>query len=78
MESYTAKYVKIARGYMGQIIEWPEVVTEGSNLEECREMLRDALSEMIAAYRQMGKPIPRAATLFEQFSVDVDSVHQTA
>jgi predicted RNase H-like HicB family nuclease len=54
MESYTAKYIKIARGYMGQIIEWPEVVTEGSNLEECREMLRDALAEMIAAAKMLG------------------------
>lgn len=78
MESYTAKYIKIARGYMGQIVEWPEVVTEGSTLEECREMLRDALTEMIAAYCQMSKPIPRGATLFEQLSVDVDSVRQTA
>jgi predicted RNase H-like HicB family nuclease len=35
---------------MGQIIEWPEVVTEGTTLEECREMLVDALNEMILAY----------------------------
>ena len=34
--SYTAKYTKIDSGYMGQIIEWPEVITEGKNIEECR------------------------------------------
>jgi len=39
---------------MGQIVEWPEVVTEGKTLEECREMLKDALHEMILAYRQAG------------------------
>ncbi len=34
--TYTAKYTKISRGYMGQLVEWPEVITEGSSLEECR------------------------------------------
>jgi len=43
---------------MGQLIEWPEVVTEGKTLEECREMLQDALREMIMAYRQRNKGIP--------------------
>jgi hypothetical protein len=27
--TYTANYTKIESGYMGQLIEWPEVVTEG-------------------------------------------------
>jgi len=25
--SYTARYTKIDSGYMGQLVEWPEVVT---------------------------------------------------
>jgi len=53
-----AKYTKIESGYMGQVIEWPEVVTEGKTIEDCREMLRDALNEMIKAYRQQNKEIP--------------------
>lgn len=40
---------------MGQLVEWPEVVTEGKTMEECRAMLVDALKEMIEAYRQQGK-----------------------
>jgi len=55
--TYTAKYTKIPSGYMGQLIEWPEVVTEGKTLEECRDMLRDALDEMVAAYREQGLSI---------------------
>jgi predicted RNase H-like HicB family nuclease len=43
MTSYTAKYTKVSSGYMGQLVEWPEVVTEGRDIEECRAMLRDAL-----------------------------------
>ena len=48
--TYTAKYTKIDSGYMGQLAEWPEVLTEGATLEDCREMLQDALHEMIMAY----------------------------
>ena len=58
--TYTARYVKIDAGYMGQLVEWPEVITEGKDLEECRAMLSDALNEMIQADRQQKKKSPRA------------------
>ena len=58
-----ARYTRLPSGYMGQLVEWPEVVTEGSDLDDCREMLRDALHEMILAYRQMDLPIPAAEGL---------------
>ena len=51
INTYTAKYTKISSGYMGQLVEWPEVITEGKTLEECREMRQDALNEMIKAYQ---------------------------
>ena len=38
IKNYTAKYIKINKGYMGQLIEWPEVVTEGRDIEDCRRM----------------------------------------
>lgn len=44
--TYTAKYTELASGYMGKLVEWPEVVTEGKSLEDCRAMLQDALQEM--------------------------------
>ena len=58
LKNYTAKYTKIKSGYMGQLVEWPEVITEGKTLEECREMLKDALHEMILAYRKQKKKFP--------------------
>ena len=76
MISYTAKYTKISSGYMGQLIEWPEVVTEGDDLENCRAMLRDALDEMVLAYRELGKEIPLGNALIEQIPVEVDHVGQ--
>jgi predicted RNase H-like HicB family nuclease len=56
--AYTAIYRKTASGYTGQLVEWPQVVTEGKDLEQCREMLKDALREMAAAYKQDGMEIP--------------------
>ncbi|GBF81339.1 type II toxin-antitoxin system HicB family antitoxin [Aphanothece sacrum] len=77
IQSYTAKYIKIDAGYMGQLIEWPEVVTEGKDLEECRQMLRDATQEMVLAYQQQYKEIPLGNSLIEQMPVEVNYVGQT-
>ena len=76
MVNFTAKYTKISAGYMGQLVEWPEVVTEGSDLEECRAMLRDALHEMVLAYQQIGKEIPPGNALIEQLPIEVQHVDQ--
>jgi predicted RNase H-like HicB family nuclease len=70
VRSYTAKYTKISSGYMGQLVEWPEVITEGKTIEECREMLRDALKEMILAYKEQGREIPLGGDLLEQVLIE--------
>ena len=59
---------------MGQLIEWPEVVTEAKTLEECREMLQDAAKEMILAYKQLNKEIPEGRALIEQIPVEISDV----
>ena len=61
--TYTATYTRIETGYMGQVVEWPEVVTEGKDLEECRRMLKDALHEMVLAYQQQNREIPPGNSL---------------
>ena len=71
ISSYTIKYTKINAGYMGQLVEWPEVVTEGKDVEECRAMLEDALQEMITAYRQQNKAIPTGRASLEQILIEV-------
>ena len=78
MQSYTAKYVKLSEGYMGQIVEWPEVVTEGKDIEDCRSMLKDALQQMVLAYTELGKPIPQGSVLYEQLPIDLENVRKTA
>ena len=66
LTTFTANYTKIESGYLGQLIEWQEVITEGETLDLCRESLQDALREMIAAYKQQDKSIPNGKSLLEQ------------
>lgn len=58
LSSYTAKYTRTKSGYTGQIVEWPEVVTEGKDVDECRAMLEDALRifviVIVVRYRSRG------------------------
>jgi predicted RNase H-like HicB family nuclease len=77
LSNFTAKYKKISSGYMGQIVEWPEVVTEGKTLEECREMLEDALKEMMLAYLELKKEIPYGRVLFEPITLEVPAAATT-
>jgi predicted RNase H-like HicB family nuclease len=70
LKSYTAKYLKISSGYMGQLVEWPEVITEGKTIDECRELLKDAVGEMILAYKQQGREIPIGGGLLEQVLIE--------
>lgn len=71
LSNYTAKYTKTESGYMTQLVEWPEIVTEGKTLEESREMLKDALRGMVSAYHQQGKEIPVGGALIEQVPVNI-------
>jgi len=71
LRTYTANYTRIPSGYMGQLVEWPEVITEGKTLDKCRESLQDALREMIAACRQTRTEIPPGGGLLEQIPVEV-------
>jgi predicted RNase H-like HicB family nuclease len=70
VSTFTARYIKTDSGYMGQIIEWPEVVTEGVDLEDCRASLKDALQQMILAQRDLGEGIPEGHALFEPLTVE--------
>ena len=58
---------------MGQLVEWPEVITEGKTIEEYRELLQDALREMVLAYKQQGKEIPVGRALLEQMPVEIEA-----
>ncbi len=68
--SFVATYQRISRGYMGRIVGFAGVVTEGKTLEACRESLNDALKEMILAYQQEGQPLPTGQPIFESLLIE--------
>jgi len=51
---FTAKFTKLQTGFMGQILELPEVITEGADIEECNTLLVEALQDVILAYKELG------------------------
>ena len=75
LRNYIATYTKTGSGYMGQLVEWPEVITEGETIEECRTMLKDALNEMVLAYQEQKKEIPLGNCLIEQVPVEIGMSH---
>jgi len=68
--TYTARYERIPSGYLGQLVEWPAVVTEGATLEECRLMLEDAAREMAIAYREKGLTLPEPSCEIERVLIE--------
>ena len=69
---FTACYTKLEDCYMGQLLEWPNVITDGKTLEECREMLMDAAHEMAIAYHEDGEEIPQPTILVESLSIPLE------
>ena len=63
---------------MGQLVEWPAVLTEGKDFEKCRVMLRDALNKKVLAYLQTGREMPNGNALIEQRHIEIQHVDQTA
>ena len=35
---FTVKYTRTTASYMGQIVEWSEIVIEGKTLQDCRKV----------------------------------------
>jgi predicted RNase H-like HicB family nuclease len=58
MEASRAVYRLFDKPILGQLVEWPEVITAGKSLDDCRRLLQDALQEMSAAYRRQRKGRP--------------------
>lgn len=51
--SYTAVYEQVENGWtQARIVEVPGVITAGTNRDEARELLRDALREYLASFME--------------------------
>ncbi|MBQ9388593.1 MAG: hypothetical protein IJU07_00270 [Synergistaceae bacterium] len=69
---FTACYRKLEHGYMGKLLEWPGVITEGEDLDDCRECLIDAATGMAIVYRDDGREIPQTALTIETLSIPLE------
>ena len=71
---FTACYTKLEEGfgYMGQLLEWPNVLTSGKDIEECKELLLEVAGEMADIYREDGQKIPHPSLIVESIDVPVD------
>lgn len=71
---FTACYRKLEEGfgYMGQLLEWPNVLTSGKDIEECKELLLEVAGEMADIYREDGQKIPHPLLIVEPIDVPVD------
>ena len=69
---FTACYRKLEHGYMGKLLEWPGVITEGEDLDDCRECLIDAACEMALVYQDDGRDIPNVSLLVEPVSIPLE------
>ena len=72
LKNFTACYTKLEHGYMGQLLEWTNVITEGDDLKDCEEMLKDAAHEMMLAYKDEGMKIPNPSLTVRPISIPVD------
>ncbi len=50
---FTVVYTPIEDGwYMAQVLELPEAISQGSTIEEAREMIRDAVRMLLEVRRE--------------------------
>jgi predicted RNase H-like HicB family nuclease len=52
---FTAVYIKVPEGYVGFVEELPGANTQGETLDEARENLREAVSMVLEANRELAQ-----------------------
>ena len=70
---FTACYTKLDDGkYMGKLLEWRGAITEGDDLEDCRNLLQEVANELAEIYKDEGKKIPYTPLVVEPMYVSVE------
>ena len=77
---YTACYTKLEEGYgyMGQLLEWPNVITDGETIEDCRDSLIEVATEMADIYEEDGLEIPDLSLTIESLDVPIKRKEKVA
>jgi predicted RNase H-like HicB family nuclease len=68
--TFHAVYEDAGEGWVyAHVPELPEVHTQGKDLDEAREMVRDAIELVLDWRRAHGEPIPSGSALVERIEV---------
>ncbi len=69
---YTVVYTAIEDGWiMATVPELPGAMTQGRDLAEAREMIRDAIREVLASYRELAQERAPAEAIWETVAVEL-------
>ena len=69
---YSVIYVTVEDGWvMARVPELPGAVTQGKDLAEAREMIREAVGLLLQAYRENAAKDAAGTAIWETITVDV-------
>jgi predicted RNase H-like HicB family nuclease len=69
---FTVVYTPIEDGWiMAQVPELPGAVTQGRDMDEAREMIREAVGLLLESYRDNAAKDAPSGAIWETLSVDV-------
>ncbi|MBX7060140.1 MAG: hypothetical protein K1X52_00630 [Pyrinomonadaceae bacterium] len=73
MVAYTAKYTFIEDGVHGEVVDFPGVITFGTDLSHTRRLLAGALVDMAETNLSLGEPLPKpdSTAAFEESAADL-------
>ena len=72
MLTYKAMYRYLDQGVHGEVLDFPGVITYGSDMEETRRLLRSALVDMAETCLQKGESLPQPDPLVTDPDADLE------
>ena len=72
MLTYKAAYKFVDGGVHAQVVDFPEVISCGADLDEARRMLASALVDVAGLHLEQGEPLPHPNPLLTSPDADLD------
>ena len=72
MLTYKAMYTYLDEGIHAEVLDFPGVITWGTNLEEARRLLASALTDMAETNLLLGESLPLPDTTVTALDADLE------
>lgn len=72
MLTYKAMYKYLDEGIHAEVLDFPGVITWGTNLEETRRLLASALTDMAETNLLLGESLPLPDTMATDLDADLE------